>query len=80
VTVEIDGVEHLIEQLTRSADERLALQILLLAGTLADEHELRALIADAKDQVVPPLTQRAGATARTFTFQGLPGVHGHPTS
>ena len=54
-TVEIDHFKHIVEQLTGGADERLALQILLLARTLADEHQLALGIADAENDVVPPL-------------------------
>ena len=34
----VDRVEHLIKQLTASADERLALFVLVLTGTFAYEH------------------------------------------
>ena len=54
-TVEIDHFKHIVEQLTGGADERLALQILLLARSFADEHQLALGIADAENDVVPPL-------------------------
>ena len=53
--VEIDHFEHIVEQFSGGADERLTLQILLLARTLADEHQLALGIADAENDVVPPL-------------------------
>ena len=46
--------KHIVEQLTGGADERLALQILLLARSFADEHQLALGIADAENDVVPP--------------------------
>ena len=62
-TVEIDHFKHIVEQLTGGADERLALQILLLARSFADEHQLALGIADAENDVVPGFGQRAAAAA-----------------
>ena len=63
LAVEVDGIEHFVEQLTCSADKRLALQILLLTGTLADEHHPRLSVADAENDVVATLAQSACRTA-----------------
>lgn len=70
--VKIDGVQHFVEELSGSADERLALQILLFARTFADEQDLCAFAADAEDDVVPLFAQAAGGTAFTFLFKLCP--------
>ena len=59
VAAKVDDCEHLVEEFTRRADERLTLQILIFARPLADEQHLRVLRADAKNDVVPRLRQRA---------------------
>ena len=48
-TRQADGAQHVVEQLARLADEGLALAVLLLAGRLADDHPVRARVADAED-------------------------------
>src|SRR5689334_14320779 len=44
--------DDLREQLAGAADERLALQVLVATGRLADEHEARARVADPEDEVL----------------------------
>ena len=78
--VQVDHPEHVVQELPRGADEGLALQILLLAGALADEHELGVFPADAEDQIVPRAAERAAPAVRAIAFQSLPGIHGHPSS
>ena len=39
------------QQLTRAADERLAASVLVGAGRLADEHQIRVGIADAENEI-----------------------------
>src|SRR5690606_11956867 len=53
--VDVDGlprpshrVDHSVEQLAGRTDERLAALVLLLARSLADEHQGRVLVADAE--------------------------------
>ena len=45
-----------------------ALPVFLLAGTLADEHDLCPLVADAEDQLMPRLPQGAAAAGGTLAF------------
>ena len=47
-----DGREHLVEQLAGAADERLALQVLVAAGRLADQHEAGLGCAAVEAQVL----------------------------
>lgn len=53
--VEVDGVQHLVEELSCSADKGFALQILLFARPFANEHHPRRAIADAEDNVMAPI-------------------------
>src|SRR6266576_322160 len=45
-TLQIDGFDDLRQQLTGTADKRDALQVLVAAWRLADEHQIRIRIAD----------------------------------
>jgi hypothetical protein len=45
LSVEADRREHAVEQLSRPADERLALDVLVAAGRLADQHDLGGVAA-----------------------------------
>ena len=57
--VEVDGGEVFIEQLTACTDERLALQILVFARCLADEHHTCVRVADAEHRLRAAIAQRA---------------------
>ena len=57
-------LERLVEQLSGRPDERLALQVLLVAGLLADEDDVRLRGALAEDGLRPGLVERAGGAAR----------------
>ena len=59
VAVKVNGGEHFVEQLTRSAHERLALQILVFSGAFADKHYLRLGVAHPDDYVRSCLAQLA---------------------
>ena len=72
VAVKLHRVEHLVEQLARSADERLSLQVLVLTRTLADEHHLGARIAHAHDDVGSGLAKLAFLAALAGCFQVIP--------
>src|SRR5207302_11450427 len=52
-----DAGEQLVEQLSRLSDERQALLVLVEAGRLADEHQLRARVAGAEDDLCAPLRE-----------------------
>ena len=73
--VEVDHLQHRVEKLPRGADKGNALQVFLLSGPLADEHEIGMLVPDAEDKVVPPLTERTGPARSAFGFQNVPAVH-----
>src|SRR5688572_8107835 len=48
---EADGLDDLRQQLSGAADERLTALVFFLAGRLADEHQPRFGVADAKDDL-----------------------------
>src|SRR5690606_3518208 len=58
LALEADGGEDLVEELAGAADERAALQVFLLAGRLADEHERGVIWSLAEDEVVGEFAQR----------------------
>src|SRR5207248_6555104 len=58
------GFEHAIEELARSADEGLALEVLIAAGRLADAHHMRLGIAVAQGKVGRRALERAGIEPR----------------
>src|SRR5262245_21781724 len=63
-------LEHLREELARAPDERKPLRILVGAGTLADDHELRPSTPAAEDDGRAPLAELALATALRGLFLG----------
>src|ERR1700737_4002727 len=56
---ETETTKKLVEQLASRADERLALQVLVLAGRLADDHDPRVDRAYSRHRLGPRMTQRA---------------------
>src|SRR3984893_1434648 len=58
-TREADAAKQLLEQLAGGADEGLALQVLVLAGRLADDHDPRGGRANSWHRPGPRMTQRA---------------------
>ena len=77
-----DGGEEAREELAGASGERRPLAILVEAGRLADEHELRVEASFAEDDVRAPLGERAADTARRLGRDGrqrrcaLRSVHG----
>ena len=67
-----DGSEHAIQQLARGANKGFATLVLLLARTLADQHQISSLHADAEDGLRARLVQGAGGAARDLFAQGFP--------
>ena len=57
--VQIDDGKHIIQQLTRGANEGKTLQILLLTGAFAHEHNVCIFIAHTKYHIVPLFAQTA---------------------
>ena len=53
--VEVNGKQHLVEELSGSADKGLTLQILLFARSFADEHDARLRLSDAEYDVASVL-------------------------
>jgi hypothetical protein len=66
LAVDIHGVKKFIEELSRSAYEGSAAQILLLAGSFAHEHKVGIFVANAENTVGPGLVKRAFLTGCTF--------------
>ena len=75
VPEQVYGRHELIEQLTASPDERLALEILLLTGSLADKHDLRVLFADAENDIRARPAKTALAAVQALLPELLPGRH-----
>src|SRR5262249_42560115 len=78
IAVEPDaaGGQHAGEELSRAADEGLALLVLVLAGTLADDHEPRARTAHAEHDGRAALGQLAALAARQALLPGAVDVAG----
>ena len=57
--IEADRGDHAVEQLARAADERQALDVLVAAGRLADEHHARLRIAVGEHELGRGRSQRA---------------------
>ena len=64
VRVEADAREQPLEQLTRLAREREPALILVVAGRLADEHQLRIGVAGAEDDLRPRRRRASSARSR----------------
>src|ERR1700687_4299461 len=62
------GSDHVVEQLSGAADERLSLRIFIRARTLAYEHDSRVRITHPEDDVGASLAQHTARTiAQVFT-------------
>ena len=73
---EPDLLEHqLVEQLAGLAYEGLALEVLLLARTLSNEHEIGLRIADAEHHLGAPLRERAADAGARLCLQLNEGRH-----
>ena len=69
--VQIDELQHVVQELPGAADEGRALQVLLFAGALADEHHLGVVRPGAEHHVVPRLAQPAAAALHALRAQLL---------
>jgi hypothetical protein len=59
-----DAGEELVEQLSRLADERVALLVLVEARRLADEHQVGVRVAGAEHDLRSPLREAAARASR----------------
>lgn len=69
LTAETDDGKHIVEELTGRADERFALQVLLLTGAFADEHDFCVVGACAEDYMMPCLAKVTAIAVHTGLFQ-----------
>ena len=79
---QLDAREQPVEQLPRLADEGDALLVLVEARRFADEHQVRARIAGAEDDLRPALRQPTARAARgrcCIRLERLHPSYGHGT-
>ena len=63
LTAQPDARQQPVEQLSRLADERVSLLVLVESRRLADEHQICVRVADAEHDLCPALRQPASGTA-----------------
>ena len=66
--VQMDDLQHIVQQLPGPAYKGNTLLVLVLAGAFADEHDLRRLAAVPKHHMGPGVRQRAAPADATFLF------------
>jgi len=71
IPIQINCRQHLIQQLAGRAHKRLPLQVLLLAGALAHEHDICVGVAGSKYQVCAVRRQTALLTAHAGLFESF---------
>ena len=72
VAREAHRLDHLRQQLPGAADERNPLDVLVRAGRLADEHQVRVRIPDAEhDLLAPERVQLAARAVADVLADGL---------
>src|SRR5215469_7006535 len=80
LAAESHRLDHVIQQLSGATDEWLALYVFVGTGSFADEHQISARIANAKDNLFAALFMQrtAGAIAEVFPdkAQGGAGIGG----
>ena len=77
--VQMDNLQHIVQQLTGPAHKGDALLILVLAGAFPDEHDLRSLRAVPKHHVGSGVCQRTAPAMGAVLLQRLPAVrHSDP--
>ena len=75
----MNDLQHIVQQLARPAHKGHPLLILVLAGALADEHDLRRFRAVPEHHVGPGIRQGAAPAVGAVLFQRFPAVcHVHP--
>ena len=75
---EVDDGQHVVEQLPGRADERLAAQVLLLAGAFPDEDDGRGAWSDAEHDAVARGSKAAARAALAGHAQDIELIHGGP--
>ena len=66
--VQMDDLQHIVQQLPGPAYKGNTLLVLMLAGAFADEHDLRRLAAVPKHHMGPGVRQRTAPTGVAFLF------------
>ena len=66
--VQPNHLQHVVQELTASSHKGDTLLILVLAGSLSNEENLRVLGAVAKDHMGPGFRQPTGPTGHTGLF------------
>ncbi len=61
IAIQTEGGEHAIQKLSGASDKGQSLAVLLLAGRLADEHEIRMRVAAAEHDMGAAVGQRTAA-------------------
>jgi len=69
LAVDAGGLERPVEEASGGPDEGQPLAVLLVAGLLADQHDLRVLVAGAEHRLRSVLPERAGPAAFRFLAQ-----------
>ena len=73
--LQVDHGQHIVQQLARPAHKGPAGAVLLLAGALPDEHDLRVPGSLAEHHVGPGLRQAALLTVDALLIEGVPILH-----
>ena len=66
---QIDELQHLVQQLAAPPHKGLTLEVLIFAGALSNEHDLRVPDAHAEYHMVPGVRQRAPLTGEALGLQ-----------
>jgi len=71
--VQINHLEHVVEQLSGRADKRHALAVLLLTRAFANEHDACAFCTVSEHEAVPRLAETAAMALRARLLELFPG-------
>jgi hypothetical protein len=74
-SVQADRREEFVEQLARRPHERLALQVLVAARSLTDEHDVGIGAPDAENETGPRVSERAPVAVADVFAQFDQGFH-----
>ena len=71
--VQINHLEHVVEQLSGRADKRHALAVLLLTRAFANEHDACVFCTVSEHEAVPRLAEAAAMALRARLLELFPG-------